>query len=152
MNKLIKNTESVHIYKNLNKNKLISSIERIKFGLSSEKPLSKRSLLNLMVDVYNEKINEDLKLETEPWNKKKLDHFFFDYMTQKFQSNKSVKQHIEQTIMAVLTYAPEDSRVDNFRKFLGIGDSQIRREILNIYLVLLKCKCKIIKILILYIC
>jgi hypothetical protein len=41
--------------------------------------------------------------------------------------------------MAIMKYAGEDTRIDLIRKFLGIGEDKIRREVLDYYLILMKC-------------
>jgi hypothetical protein len=143
MNKLIKSSESVLLYKNISMNRLTNFIERIKYNCSPYKPISKKSLLNLIVDIYNEKIYENSKIEFDKndiHRKKKLDIFFYDYMHNKFKMKKMVKQHCEETIMSILKYNMEDPKIDLFKKFLGVGDEQYRREIFDSYLLLLKCK------------
>jgi hypothetical protein len=42
------------------------------------------------------------------------------------------------SILSFLKYSSEDIRIDNFRKFLGIGQTRIRTEILDCFLILLK--------------
>jgi hypothetical protein len=140
MNKLIKNHESIVLYKNLNSNRLINFIERIKFNCTQYKPLSKKSLLNLIPEILNEKIQHNNKCEMENLQKKKLDIFFYEYMQEKFKMKKLVNQHCEETIMSVLKYSGEDTRIDMFRKFLGISDDKYRKDILDLYLIILKCK------------
>jgi len=69
-----------------------------------------------------------------------LDDFLFRYMSEKFKLKKIIKKNTEETIMAVMKYSKEDPRIDVFRRLLGIGDHKIRREVLDIYLILLKSK------------
>jgi hypothetical protein len=139
MNKLIKNSESISLYKSLNTNKLQSFFDKIKFDCSTEKPLSYKSLLNLIADVYGEKISQDNKLEKlSSTCKKKFDVFFYEYMEEKFKIKKTIKKHCIETILSVIKYANEDNRVNIFRKFLAIGDKQTHQEIVEIYIVLLK--------------
>lgn len=59
-------------------------------------------------------------------------------MKDKFKLTKIIKRNCEQMLMSVLKYAAEDSRIDLLRKFLGIGDDKIKREILDCYLTVLK--------------
>ena len=95
-------------------------------------------MLYLIPELYNEKINLDLKYDAESKKRKQLDEFFYDYMAEKFKLKKFIKKHSESSLMAIIEYSKEDDRVDLIRRFLGIGDTKLRREILDIYLSLLR--------------
>lgn len=139
MNKLIKNSESIKLYKSLNKNKLQSFIDNIKFECTIEKPLCLKSLLNLIADVYSEKISQDNTLEKlSSQSTKKFDVFFHDYMEKKFKIKNTIKKHCIESILSIIKYSNEDDRVNIFRKFLAIGDKQTHQEMVDIYLILLK--------------
>ena len=136
--KMEKNHEIVVFQKRLTQNKLSGFIEKIKYSYSKHKPISRKSLLNLIPEFYNEKIDLDNKLELEGKRKIIMDEFFYNYMSEKFKLNKIIKKNCEQSIMSILKFSNEDSRIDLFRRFLGIGDDKIRREILDNYLIILK--------------
>lgn len=114
-------------------------ISRIKYGISTSAPLSIESLLNIIPDVYNDKIEFDLKHEMDE-HKKTFDEFFLAYMTEKFKLKRIIRKNCEETIAAVLKYSPEDKRVDLFRRFLGTGEDKLRLELLDLFFVLIKSK------------
>jgi hypothetical protein len=138
INKMQKNHEIVIYQKRLSQNKLSHFIEKIKYNFSKQKPFSLKSMLNLIPEIYNEKIEDDNKCDLEGRRKLLMDDFFYQYITKKFKLSKIIKKNCEQTIMTIFKYCSEDNRVDLFRKFLGIGDDRIRREILDNYLIILK--------------
>lgn len=86
-------------------NKLSNYIDRVRFNVSKEKYISKKSLLYLIPEVYNEKFYSDNRLETEKRNKLQLDQFFYDLMNHKFKLRKLVKKHCEETIMSIYQYS-----------------------------------------------
>ena len=135
--KIIKNHESVKAYKNLSKNRLTTYIERIKYNITKAKPISMISLLAFIPEVYNEKMENDTKMAFEGFRKNSLDDFLYQYLFERFKIKKLVKKHIEETILAILKYSPDDERIALFSQFLGL-DTQIRREILDHYLSLIK--------------
>lgn len=59
-------------------------------------------------------------------------------MKDKFKHKKIVNKNCEETIYSIMKYSAEDKRVDLNRRFLGIGDDRLRREVLDIYFILLK--------------
>lgn len=59
-------------------------------------------------------------------------------MKDKFKLSKIVKKNTEQKILSIINYSSLDHIVNLLRKFLGIGDDKIRREILEYYLITLK--------------
>jgi len=67
-----------------------------------------------------------------------MDEFFLKFMKDKFKMSKIVKRNCEQMLMSILKYSTEDSRIDLLRKFLGVGEDKIKREILDCYLTVLK--------------
>lgn len=142
----MKNHFSIVNFKNLDKNKLRKYIDNIKYNCSKNKPISLKSLLYLIPEVFNEKIDSDNKLALEGKPRYQFDDFFQKFMEQKFRMKKLVNKHIEETILAIIQYSSkiaiiseEDQKVDLFGKFLGIGEKKIRREILDLYLLILKC-------------
>lgn len=137
-NKMEKNNDLVIYQKRLTQNKLNQFIDRIKYQCTKNKPISKKSLLNLIPELYNEKNDYDFKLDLEGGKRTQFDGFFFDFMNDKFKIKKIVKKNCEETIMAVMKYSAEDSRIDIFRRFLGIGDDKIRREIFDKYITIIK--------------
>jgi hypothetical protein len=84
-------------------------IDRVKYNVSKERPISKKSLLYFIPEIFNEKLELDNKLEIEKKNRKQLDEFFIELMLTKFKLNKLVKKHCEETIMAVQKYAGKNS-------------------------------------------
>jgi hypothetical protein len=137
-NKMLLSHDLVTIHKRLSTNKLSHYVERIQYNISKEKPISKKSLLNLIPDLYNEKIENDSKSELNGSLKLFFDDFLFKYLTDKFKLKKIIQKNVEQLVMSVLKYNKDDKRIDVFRRMLGIGDDKIRREVLDIYLTLLK--------------
>jgi hypothetical protein len=115
-------------------------VERIQYGCSKFKPISKKSLLNILPDIYNEKCENDNRADLEGNNRMFLDEFLLYYMKDKFHLKKIIKKNSEEFIMGILKYSKEDTRIDLIRRFLGIGDDKYRREILDIYLTFLKSK------------
>lgn len=67
-----------------------------------------------------------------------MDQFFIRFMREKFKLSKICKKNCEQAILSFMKYSAEDIRIDTFRKFLGIGDSRTRTEVLDCFLILLK--------------
>ena len=117
-------------------------IERIKYNCSKNRPISRRSLLYLIPEVYNEKIDDDLKCDAEGKRRRQFDEFFYLFMKDKFKLEKITKKHCEESLMAIIEYSKEDNRVDLLRRFLGIGEDKLRREILDIFLSLIRSKLK----------
>lgn len=91
-----------------------------------------------MPEMYNEKIFQDNKLDITNTFHLHMDQFFVKFMKEKFKLTKIFKKNCEQAILSFMKYASEDPRIDLFRKFLGIGESRIRTEVLDNYLLLLK--------------
>ncbi len=93
----------------------------------------------LIPELYNEKIDEDVRMDVDGKRRSPFDVFFYQYMHSKFKLKKITKKHCEEALMSILIFCKEDNRVDLIRRFLGIGDGRLRREILDIYLSLIKC-------------
>ena len=111
-NKMIKNNETILNIKSLvniiikkTHNKLANFIERIKFGCSKNLPISKKSLLYLIPELYNEKIYSDNKFDLS--NKKRMgfEDFLYGFMHEKFKLKKIIKKHCEETILSILKYS-----------------------------------------------
>lgn len=100
--------------------------------------MSKKSVLNFIPELYNEKMQNDIKRDIEGRIKTTLDEFFVIYMKDKFKMSKIISKNTEQMVLSVIKYSSVDHRIDLLRKFLGIGDDKIRREILECYLITLK--------------
>ena len=96
-------------------------------------------MLAFIPEIYNEKLENDNKMLFEGFQKNSFDEFFYLFLLDRFKLKKLVKLHIEETILAVLKYSGMDDRVVLFSQFLGI-ETQIRREILDQYLSIIKCK------------
>lgn len=94
--------------------------------------------MNFIPEVYNEKLELDSRLDLEGKPKTTMDEFFLTFMKDKFKMTKIIKRNCEQMLMSILKFAAEDSRIDLIRKFLGIGDDNVKREILDCYLTVLK--------------
>lgn len=77
-------------------------------------------------------------MDLEGKNKSFMDEFFLRYLKDKFKMTKIINRNCEQTLISVLKYSSEDTRIDLFRKFLGIGDDRIKREVLDCFLGILK--------------
>jgi hypothetical protein len=136
--KMVRNHDLVVFQKRITQNKLTEFIEKIQYCYSKNKPISKRSIISLIPELYSEKIDLDLKYELAGVNKMLMDDFFYKYFKDKFKLNKIIKKNCEQTILAVVKFSNEDPRIDLLRKFLGIGEGKIRREVLDVYLALIK--------------
>lgn len=137
-NKMRRNHDVIVIHKRLTTNKLREYIDRIEYQITKNKPLTLKSVLNFIPDLYNDKLEHDTRAEVESSNKMFFDEFLFKYMREKFKLKKIIKKNTEEFIMGIMKYAREDSRIDLLRRFLGIGDDKIRREVLDVYLALLK--------------
>jgi len=119
-------------------NKLTNFIEKIKFQCTKLKPISKSSVLNFIPELYNEKMQCDTRLDLEGKMKMTLDEFFLKYMKDKFKMSKIINKNTEQMILSIIKYSPEDHRIDLLRKFLGIGDDKVKKEIFDSYILTLK--------------
>ena len=137
-NKLIKNNDLIIIHKRLTQNKLISFVEKVNYGCSRVKPLSKESILNLIPDLYSHKFQDDNDREKENLPKQNFDTFFLSFMQDKFKLKKLINKHAEETISGVINYDKDDNRILLFKRFLGIDKHKIYREVLDVYLVLLQ--------------
>ncbi len=91
-----------------------------------------------MPEIYHEKQEQDSRLDIEGKMKVTMDEFFLKFMKEKFKMTKIINRNCEQMLISIIKYAPEDTRIDLLRKFLGIGDDKIRREVLDCYLIVLK--------------
>lgn len=80
----------------------------------------------------------DSRLDIEGKMKLTMDEFFVKFIRDKFKMTKIVKRNCEQMIMSIIKYSTLDSRIDLLRKFMGIGEERIKREILDCYLTILK--------------
>jgi hypothetical protein len=133
------NNDLVVYQKRLSRNKLNHVIEKIKYNHIKYKPLPEKTLLALIPELYNEKMDLDLRHDLE--NRKRIffDEFLYKYFDMKFKISKIIKKNIEQTILSVVKYSSEDHRIDLFRRFLNLTEGdRIRREILDCYLTILK--------------
>ena len=83
-------------------------------------------------------MRSDAKLEMEGLFKTTMDEFFMSFVKDKFKLSKIIKKQCEQTIISVMKNSAEDFRIDLFRKFLGLGEDKIKREVLDCYLSILK--------------
>jgi hypothetical protein len=137
-NKMKLNNDILKNQNRLVKNKLINYIENIKYNNCRENPISKKSLLSLIAELYSEKIENDNKCEAKEIFKLSLDEYFYLFISEKFKLSKIIKRNCQQTLLAIFKYAEEDPRINLFRKFLGVGEDKYRREILDNYLILIK--------------
>ncbi len=103
--------------------------------------MSLESLLNLIAEIYNDKIEYDLKHEMNEF-KMLFDEFFIKFMTDKFKLKKIIRTNTEKTIISIIKYSVQDKRIDLARRFLGIGEDKLRIELLDIFFVLIKSKIK----------
>jgi hypothetical protein len=94
--------------------------------------------MHFIPDLYNEKIEGDSKADMEGSKKLFLDDFLFKYMSEKFKLKKIIKKNTEEIIMTIMKCSKDDVRVDVLRRFLGIGEDKVRREVLDMYLIFLK--------------
>lgn len=136
-NKYQKNTDVIEIHKRLTINKIDDFLLRIKYKCSKYFPLSKTSLLKLIPELIHEKKESDEECEKISTSKLFFSEFFVKYFIDKFKLKKIIQQNTEETIMAILKYSSEDKRIDYFRRFLSIGSDPIRREVLDIFLIIL---------------
>ena len=138
-NKLVKNNNIITINKRLIQSKLIDIVETITYNTKEIESIGKKSLLNLIPDLYKGKIKDNILKEKENLSKLNFDDYFFEFMKEKFKLPKLIKQNIEKTIKAVLSYEKEDPRILLFKRFLGINNKdKILREVFDIYLLLLQ--------------
>ena len=138
-NKLLKNNDLILIHKRLTQNKLTDMVEKVNYGCSKVKPLTKQSLMNLIPDLYVQKFNNDNEKEKQNLPKLNFDEFFLQFMTEKFKLQKLIRKHSEETISAILYYEKTDIRISLFKRFLGIDPKdKIYREVLDVYLILLQ--------------
>lgn len=118
---------------------MIDYIQKIKYGLSKYNPLPKIKLLNLMPEIYNEKIQLDNKFDLSNKYHLHMDEFLIKFMKEKFHYNKIFKRNLEQTIMGITEYSQEDIRIESMRIFCGIHLAQpLHMHVLDCFLVLLK--------------
>lgn len=94
-------------------------------------------MLNLIADLYNDKIDYDIKHNLDS-HKMLFDEFFVYLMKDRFKMKKIVKRNSEEAIAGILKYSFEDRRIDLARRFLGIGDNKLRIEVLEEYFTLIK--------------
>lgn len=113
-------------------------MEKIKFNYSSEKALNKKHLLNLIQEIYTEKIHLDNRHDLSNLFHMHLDEFLIKFLREKFRLKKIFKRNCEKTVLSIIKYSKEDIRIDNFRRFLGLGDNRLRTDVLDCYLLLLK--------------
>ena len=97
--------------------------------------MTKQSVLNLIPELYHEKMESDSILDVEGFNRLTFNEFFCVFMKGKF---KLIKTNTEQAVLSILKYSVEDQRIDMLRKFLGIGEGKIQREVMDCYFTLLK--------------
>ena len=155
-----KNHSTIELSKKLEKSKLEHFIEKINYGISIEIPISKKSLLYLIPELLVEKLESDNRMDLEGHIKYNLDEFFYVFMYEKFKLKKLIKKHIEETILSIFRNCDEDFRINLIRRFLTlsllnssknnglnnkdnnaiiqINKDNLRREILDVYLILLK--------------
>ena len=97
--------------------------------------MSLLSLLNIIPELYSDKIERDLNCSE---HKMLFDEFFLFYMKEKFKLKKIIHRNCEETIYSIIKHSQEDDRIDLARRFLGIGDEKLRGELLDIYFIILK--------------
>lgn len=113
-------------------------IEKIKFGCSKQTPISKKSLLGLIPEIINEKIEADIIADIDGLHRMTLDEFLLKFLKDKLKLTKIAKKNCEKILLSILKYATEDIRIDIIRRFIGLGDSKIEREVLDCFLNILK--------------
>lgn len=133
--KIDKNMTMLKILSSQKKNFLEEFIQKYNYSLYKEKPISKKSLLFLIAEIFSEKSDLDMKNELNDIAKISLDRFVYEMFIGKFKISKLVNKHLMETIIACFKYCEEDERVSLFSSFLGIKEKEsIRREVLDVYL------------------
>lgn len=136
-NKIYHDHEIVMNISSINKNVLNDCIERIKYNITSANAISKKALLYLIPEIYNERVLYNIRQELNGNQKSTFNSFFYSYMKGMFKLDSLIKNNIESVVLGILKYSAEDSRISFFGKCLGI-DSVLRTEILDSYLIFLR--------------
>ena len=110
----------------------------MEYNITKNQPISLQSLLSLIPDMFNEKIELNNKFSKKGGGSAKFDEFFYDYMKDKYKLYEVIDNNCEQVVSAILKYQSVDKRVELYRKFLGLEPEPIRVEILDSYLQILK--------------
>ena len=140
MNEILKNNNNYLDLKKLNEPKIIEIYDSIIYNCSKEKPISKGSLMKLIPEIYGFKFEKEMNLSDFNSLDLTLADIFLNFFRNQFQIVSLANEKMESTIKSVLMFCSEDSRIDLFRRLLGIGLNPISQFISEKYFIILKCK------------
>ena len=92
----------------------------------------------MIPELYSEKINSDVHKDLEGRMRLNFDEFVYNFIQNRFKLKKLIKKNCEELILSIIEWGGKDNRVNLLRQFLGCGENTLRREILDIYLSLIK--------------
>ena len=102
--------------------------------------MSKAELLEVIKEVYNEKMTLDVSNANDNLRKQNFDLFTIDLFQKRYKLNCISDLNLEKVILAIQKLRCNDNRIDLFFKFLNLEkESSLRRDILENYLQVLKC-------------
>lgn len=61
--------------------------------------------MNLIPEIYNEKIDHDNKMDLDNKRRMEIEDFLYTFMEDKFKLKKFVKKHCEETIISIIKYS-----------------------------------------------
>lgn len=137
-NLMLKNHENANYSKTVKRNCLMRDyIDNVMFSTAVFAPISLSSLQNLIVDVYEAKLQNDYHNDLKKHQRMYFDEFFELFMKERLKIDSVVKDCSEKAISSIIKYSRSNFQIDLFKRFLCIGELKIRRQALDIYLVIL---------------
>lgn len=114
-------------------------IDNVIYKTSKISCISLTSLKNLIIEVYESKLSNDYNSDIKKQQRLYFDEFFEYFMKKRYKLNNIVKEYCEKTILSLIEYSVKDNQVNLFKHFLCVGDDNIniRRQVLDIYLIVL---------------
>lgn len=76
-------------------------------------------------------------------NKKKqvemnFEHYFYEFMSQKYGLDKLAQKYTEIYLLSIEKYKNDDTRIDLFRKFVGLDNLKLPSSIFQAYLQMIR--------------
>lgn len=143
-NNLLRNNDYVMNLKRRKSSKIEEYYEMILYDCKKVNPMTKRSLLNLICDIYFKKsidFTSEITKGSDNFEimSKEFDEFFYYYLKTEFIYEEIIQSNALKALKGTMVFSDEDERILLFRRFLNIGvDNPLRKEALDVYLKILK--------------
>ncbi|CDW79906.1 UNKNOWN [Stylonychia lemnae] len=114
-------------------------IKNVRNGTSqySKDVKSLKKVLQMIANLIQAKI-QAIEKQNEKQSLMNIDHFYYDYMNNRFGLGTLAKKYCEIYLLSIQQYRDADSRVELFRKFVGLDRDKLPYSIFQLYVQLIK--------------